>query len=663
MLARPARAPARAPRCGLRLARRRRSKPSWRASDCSAAGDSARGLGGAREPRALAQRQQRARACRRRPCPRAPRARAPAARRRAASGSDSHERRAPRRGCARRRAPSSGSPSTHLQPPGHLGRGGRRRARACSRERDPERAAGRPRRRRARARSCAAGSAPRAAQRRRRRDRPAARTIRAPRSPATRSATASASRREVRAEHERRAAAARRRASPRRCRASVGPSQRVCSRPTFVSTVTRGVDHARSRRSARRARPRRPPPRRRCSAISQSAAAVSSSNWVTWSSSGERAVDALGRPRRARDRRGERVGVELALADPHALAVGDEVRRGVGARAQAVALEDRRDHPRGRGLAVGAEHVDRRRSGAAGEPSTVIIRRIRSRPKRIPNSSSERSCASARCSLQRSRPRDRLALAGRRLHLARGGLPALGVRVLAQVVDEHRAQRLAELALAAVQRVFDQPFGGLDVEVGLALVAAGRSRRPGSASSSDQKNFTSRWRSARWTARSCSSLRRRARRGRRRPCLAQPASLAARHARARYGGACPRAVRTARSGEQLAAHAFQVELAGQLAQLLALLDAEVARGARATRAELAQPRALLRRERAASGCRRRTPPCSSAAHGSAFDAALALALGRASFLRTARASEPADCVLGRLLAAARPRARLRARLR
>jgi hypothetical protein len=46
--------------------------------------------------------------------------------------------------------------------------------------------------------------------------------------------------------------------------------------------------------------------------------------------------------------------------------------------------------------------------------------------------------------------------------------------VLAQVVDEYRAQRLAELAVAAVNGVGDQPFGELDVVVGLTLIAADR---------------------------------------------------------------------------------------------------------------------------------------------------------------------------------------------
>jgi len=73
----------------------------------------------------------------------------------------------------------------------------------------------------------------------------------------------------------------------------------------------------------------------------------------------ERAVDPLGRPRRLPDRRSELRALELALAEAQALAVGGEVWREVGGGQEPVALEYRRDHPRGRGLAVGAEHVDR----------------------------------------------------------------------------------------------------------------------------------------------------------------------------------------------------------------------------------------------------------------------------------------------------------------
>src|SRR5438034_6666490 len=105
----------------------------------------------------------------------------------------------------------------------------------------------------------------------------------------------------------------------------------------------------------------------------------------------------------------------------------------------------------------------------SGEPRAVIIRRIRSRPKRMPNSSSERSARSASASPYGVPAPGTSAL--------RPALPpALGVGMPAQVVDEHRPQGLAELAVAAIQRVFDEPFGGLDVEVRLARVAA-RSRR------------------------------------------------------------------------------------------------------------------------------------------------------------------------------------------
>ena len=82
------------------------------------------------------------------------------------------------------------------------------------------------------------------------------------------------------------------------------------------------------------------------------------------------------------------------------------------------------------------------------------MRRIRSRPKRIPNSSNERNCPSARASLQRDSAGVLLAGSFRRLHRlghARRAPQAFGV--LAQVVDEHRAQRLAELTVSAVDRI------------------------------------------------------------------------------------------------------------------------------------------------------------------------------------------------------------------
>ena len=81
-----------------------------------------------------------------------------------------------------------------------------------------------------------------------------------------------------------------------------------------------------------------------------------------------------------------------------------QVRREVGAGAQPVVGQDRRDHPRGRGLAVGPDDVDRLKS-RSGWPSAVISRRIRSRPNRIPNSSSgagaQRSAPRAHASASR----------------------------------------------------------------------------------------------------------------------------------------------------------------------------------------------------------------------------------------------------------------------
>ncbi len=62
---------------------------------------------------------------------------------------------------------------------------------------------------------------------------------------------------------------------------------------------------------------------------------------------GERAVDALRRPRRARDGSREGGTGDVALGHLHPFGVGDQVRGEVGTGAQPVALEDRRDHARG----------------------------------------------------------------------------------------------------------------------------------------------------------------------------------------------------------------------------------------------------------------------------------------------------------------------------
>ena len=108
---------------------------------------------------------------------------------------------------------------------------------------------------------------------------------------------------------------------------------------------------------------------------------------------GERAVDALGGPRRARDRRA-RTRRRRARARRSARARGRRpgaarCRRRCAARGAAriaAVIRVVEDLP----LVPSTWIVSKRRSG---EPSTVIMRRIRSSPKRIPNSSSERSCA------------------------------------------------------------------------------------------------------------------------------------------------------------------------------------------------------------------------------------------------------------------------------
>src|SRR6266516_6615441 len=117
-----------------------------------------------------------------------------------------------------------------------------------------------------------------------------------------------------------------------------------------------------------------------------------------------------------------------------------------------------------------------------GEPRRSIRARILCSPKRMPNSSSERRCASARFSVQeatrglpasatRSCSRSRAVV----VILAGGAMGwALCAGVPAQVVDEERAQRLAEGAVAAVERVRDQAFRALDVELRLAHIAADR---------------------------------------------------------------------------------------------------------------------------------------------------------------------------------------------
>ena len=342
---------------------------------------------------------------------------------------------------------------------------------------------------------------------------------------------------------------------------------------------------------------------------------------------GERAVDALGRPRRARDRRGERLA-----------------RRG-RARRSARARGRRSDAARCRRRCAGR--------GARGSPRSCASSRS-CRWCRARGSSSKRRSRRAEHGhhpphpvqaeahaeqLQRAQVRFGLRLApggaaraarSRHARAARCGVRrpgagrrTLGVRVLAQVVDEHRAQRLAELAVAAVQRVGDQPFGGLDVVVGLALVAADASPRPGSAAAATRR--TSRRGGA----------RRDGPRGRAAPRVesssssssviaiaaasASPRDCAALSAPARRG-ADRRSRHAPRSATSSRAMPLEVELAGELAQLLALLTLRLLDApARLGRAR--QARALLA-DSASSACRRSSRPRSAATGGASSTGAM-----------------------------------------
>ena len=60
------------------------------------------------------------------------------------------------------------------------------------------------------------------------------------------------------------------------------------------------------------------------------------------------AIDELGGTDRARDRRGEALGLDVLLVDAYPFAVAQQVRRGEAAGTQPVAFENCRAHPRRR---------------------------------------------------------------------------------------------------------------------------------------------------------------------------------------------------------------------------------------------------------------------------------------------------------------------------
>ena len=117
----------------------------------------------------------------------------------------------------------------------------------------------------------------------------------------------------------------------------------------------------------------------------QNAAAVSASNCVT---------PGAGRVAHAQHRILVRAGADLGAADPDPLAKRRDVRREVGAGADALGLEQRLGEEHRRPLAVRSDHVDgvERPLGVA-EPRSRSS--IRSSPKAMPNSSSESMYRSA----------------------------------------------------------------------------------------------------------------------------------------------------------------------------------------------------------------------------------------------------------------------------
>ena len=147
--------------------------------------------------------------------------------------------------------------------------------------------------------------------------------------------------------------------------AIVGPSQRVCSSPTFVRTCTfDGITFVASQR------PPRPASTTATSAPCLGQLAVGGGGQGLELRDAvallERAVDLLGRPRGARDGGARSAPAdEVGVVDADALGERDEVRREVGAGAQAVAGEDRGRHPHRRGLAVRARRRGPSRSAPA----------------------------------------------------------------------------------------------------------------------------------------------------------------------------------------------------------------------------------------------------------------------------------------------------------
>ena len=176
--------------------------------------------------------------------------------------------------------------------------------------------------------------------------------------------------------------------------AIVGPSQRVCSNPTLVSTTTGAPrTFVASQRPPRPASITATSTSRRAS--SENAAAVSSSNWVTRSPPvsvrSTFAAAAAARWTAAPNASGARSASPIRIRSANVVRCGDTYApvRTPCASSSAAVNRTVDDLP-----FVPTTWTARKRS--CGEPSAVSSRRMRSNPKRIPNSSSERRCSSAR---------------------------------------------------------------------------------------------------------------------------------------------------------------------------------------------------------------------------------------------------------------------------
>ena len=167
------------------------------------------------------------------------------------------------------------------------------------------------------------------------------------------------------------------------------------------------------------------------------AAAVSASNCVTRSSSSQRAVDLRGgRARRARPPRRTPRASTSRVVDADAL--GERRRGAATGRCRCAApwrSQDRGDHPRRRGLAVGADDVDR---------AEALLRRAERRHQ--PAHAVQPEAHAEQLEARAGRPRPRAAVIGRpgrsqRLQLARAGARASRAR------RRRRRRRLGDEAL------------------------------------------------------------------------------------------------------------------------------------------------------------------------------------------------------------------------